>query len=599
MKLNALPQPVEHPIGDTGLAVIVTHVGDAQNGLRKARMVVWNGRPLAGDVIEPTMALDRRRLAKAAVKADPDLGVDATEIDAAILACGETLYQIEMPTTNADDDDDRKPRLSANFPGLVDIVVGIDGRPSYLIVDETADTGVAMVDEIEQLDTRLVPPPIDALPWRLPRADEVLRHLHADDDRELFDAVVTTIKRHALLPLGPVEYPDAYADLEAAFVFHTHYPEPAAYSPELELYAVPERGKSRNGRTLTYLCRRGIHTETLREANLFRDSQDRGATLFLDCTKLWTKLEKAGSEDILLNRFERGARVGRVLYPDRGPFHDTVYYDIFGPTILASNEPLGRILDTRCVSINMPLAPAGTEYPVPDEDALLPIRERLTAWRARCLMANWQPELIAKPAHSRLGDVLLPLAQIIAKVAPDRLDGFRMLATHIEAERRRERSMSWESSIVGAVVSLKGDAINGLLPIGTIAIRVNTGRPEKEHISNKRVGEVLRSLGLTTKTAHANKAALVWDEAAIAKLAAHYGEPETVRDEDEKKREKREGPMSPGEANQPNQGNPQEQEGRDSVVSMDSFSRGDTAPTLPMDFPDDNLTENEIEVFDL
>jgi hypothetical protein len=64
-------------------------------------------------------------------------------------------------------------------------------------------------------------------------------------------------------------------------------------------------------------------------------TQNLGATLFFDVLDIWNKAQKAGTEDILLLRYEKGATVPRVLYPDRGPFRDTVYYDIYGPTIVA------------------------------------------------------------------------------------------------------------------------------------------------------------------------------------------------------------------------------------------------------------------------
>ena len=33
----------------------------------------------------------------------------------------------------------------------------------------------------------------------------------------------------------------------------------------------------------------------------------------------------------------------RVLYPEKGPFKDTVYYDIYGPTIVATNGEVRMI----------------------------------------------------------------------------------------------------------------------------------------------------------------------------------------------------------------------------------------------------------------
>lgn len=530
MKLFPLPKPLEEKAGND-VVIIITHVGTSQRGLPCARVSVWNGKPLAVDVIEPDAATDRRRLAKLAALADPVAVPDVAAIELAIVQCAEALQACDLrpPAQDARGEAEAEARPSADFPGLIDVVADENGEPAFLVLDPGSKSSVSVVAEYVPAEgAALVPPPAKALPWLLPRAVEVLRYLApgADTGASLFSDVASCVKQHALLPVLPKPHEEAYYELCAAWEFHTYYMEPAAYSPELAFCAQPERGKSRTGRTLIYIARHGVHTETLREANLFRDSQDRRATLFLDCKSLWAKAEKLGCEDILLQRFERGARVSRVLYPERGPFEDTVYYDIFGPTVLASNEPLGRILDTRCIPIGMPLAPDDVEYPVPDEVALQPLRERLTAWRARQLIAGWQPETVRKPATSRLGDVLLPLMQIVAHVAPERLDSLRVLAKHLERGRRQERALSWEASIVVAVNTLSDRVANALLLVDVIAEAVNAGRSEKERLSNKRIGNILRSLGLEIKKGHANKAALVWNDEKIAALTAHYWEPE-------------------------------------------------------------------------
>lgn len=585
MKLIPLKPPLEEDLGG-GVSVIVTHAGIGLNGLPRARISIWNGRPLAGDVIEPDAATERRRLAKAAIAAmaaDSATLTDAGLIDAAILRCAEALHACEIliqpksqPTASTE------TRPSADFPGLVDIVLSTEGEPQFLVLCPPEKLGVSVVAEFScdswpEAGVVLVPPPIKALPWLLPRADEVLGYLApgGDSPSALFDDIVACIKARAFLPSLPAPHADAYYELCAAWVFHTHLMELANYSPELAFYAVPERGKSRLGRTLIYLARRGVHTETLREANLFRDSQDRGATLFLDCMDLWQKASKMGCEDILLQRFERGARVSRVLYPERGAFHDTVYYDIFGPTILASNDPIGRILDTRCIAISMPLAPGGIEYPVPNEAELLPLRERLTAWRARQLIANWQPATMAKPAPSRLGDVLLPLLQIIAHVAPARIETFRALASHLEGKRRQERSLSWEAAVVAAISELADRVDNGLLLLSMAAERVNAGRAEKEQLSNRMISQVLHSLGLETRKAGGNKAALAWDDNKVTALAEHYADLES------KKGEQKDNGVGSADANHANYANGENVVSRercgegDSVVSIVSFRKGD------------------------
>lgn len=129
---------------------------------------------------------------------------------------------------------------------------------------------------------------------------------------------------------------------------------------------------------MSHVVMRGLRTETLREANIFRWSEDLGATLFFDVLNLWKKAEREKSEDILLNRFEKGARAARVLYPEKGRFEDTRYFDIFGATIIATNESVHKILDTRCLTIPMP--PAKKRYDSePTLELRLPLRERLVA----------------------------------------------------------------------------------------------------------------------------------------------------------------------------------------------------------------------------
>ena len=67
-----------------------------------------------------------------------------------------------------------------------------------------------------------------------------------------------------------------------------------------------------------------------------------------------------------------------VIYPERGPHKDTVFYDIFGPTLIATNVAVHNILDTRAVQINMPQTDRDFEEDVTPE-AALPLKERLAA----------------------------------------------------------------------------------------------------------------------------------------------------------------------------------------------------------------------------
>ena len=132
------------------------------------------------------------------------------------------------------------------------------------------------------------------------------------------------------------------------------------YLPYILFWAEPEPGKSRTGKACTYVTYRGVHVVDLREANLFRFSENLEATIFFDLKDIWKKAERSRCEDILLERFEKGAKISRVISPEKGPFKDTFFYSVLGQTIIATNEPVHRILGTRCISIAMPNAPSNT-----------------------------------------------------------------------------------------------------------------------------------------------------------------------------------------------------------------------------------------------
>ena len=154
--------------------------------------------------------------------------------------------------------------------------------------------------------------------------------------------------------------------------------------------------------------------------------------------------------------------------------------------------------------------------------------------------------------------MLLPLVQLVRHVAPGHLDSILALARHLQAERRSERALSWEAAIVTALADLRNQVLNGLLLINVLAEQVNTDRPEKEHLSNKRISDVLRSVGLEVRKAHANKAAVIWDEAKIATLARHYAPSAEQADEEPPPKNPVDG--GSGDTSHANQANPPERE---------------------------------------
>lgn len=383
--------------------------------------------------------------------------------------------------------------LSASFPGLVDLVVDDGGNVAYLVKNEQS-LEVATVWDIDGV--LYSPPGKEQLPFVLPSANEVISWYKADNDKKLFEDVLSYLKRFSYLP-------DNQWLLVACKVFLTYlqdHPD-IHYLPMIYFYAVPERGKSRTGKSIVYVSYRGIHTIELREANLFRFSQNLKATIFFDLMDLWKKAEKNGAEDILLLRYEKGAQVSRVIYPEKGAFKDTVYYDIYGPTLIATNEPVHKILESRCISITMPNRPGNYENPTPEKAQEL--KGRLTAWRAR-EMNRPLPEInTIEGLGGRLWDISKSLLQICKLVYPQGFDELKGALLEVAGTRIEDKKQSIEGKIIAILHTLspKEDS-EWVIKTSDIIAELNRNKSDTQKLTPQYVGKKLKAMGIRTRHVH-------------------------------------------------------------------------------------------------
>lgn len=371
----------------------------------------------------------------------------------------------------------------AAFPGLVEVVADDKGAPAFFI---KKGNYFEVRKTIEVDGKEYYPPPPESMKWLLPRGSEVLRYLNEDTNRALYDDLVTYHKGISQLPS------EDHYHLLATWDFHTYLYEKCEYSPYIWLYAIPERGKTRTGKGCIYVARRALHVESLRDPYIIRVAQNLGATLFFDVTDLWKKAQKGQTEDILLLRYEKGATVPRVLYPDRGPHRDTVYFDIYGPTIVATNKMVSEILATRSIQIVMPESDREFDDDVKPEDGL-PLKERLVAFRARH-MDDPLPEA-PKPTSRRLGDITRPLMQILKLVAPEEEQRFLALCRRIKSEHRENLADTLEGRILQAMVDLENEIFGGLLAAAEITQKINEGSPEKWKKTQSYITRTCKSMG--------------------------------------------------------------------------------------------------------
>ena len=440
--------------------------------------------PYAEKVSDLEARATRTKMAKGMVE---DLGCT----DEAAKAAVQQLYlDIQRQIDDAEDMPPETPPemvTTARLDGLVEIVSAADdGRPVYLFVNESE---LAAADYHDEGGVRYVPPELLHFPYLLCREEAVRAAYASDTDEALFAALLTWHMDASRLP-GEGHY-----QLTALFVLLTWLADKMDYAPYLALESRdPERGKTRWGQGVAWVSYRGIHTETLQEANLFRWSDSLQATLFFDVRDLWRKAEKRGAEDILLSRFQRnGAKVARVLDPQAGPFKGVTYFDCYGPTILAINESLREPLLSRTLGIVPPEA-AGKYGTLREIDAL-PLKARCAAFRARHLL-DPIPN-VDKPANGRLGDIMQPLAQVAAIVGGDLPDVFPSIVEEFRSARQSTRSQSYEAHLVNAVVAAveAGHLVEDVVPNSAVLDILNAGLAEDKRINSQQLGRRLQALG--------------------------------------------------------------------------------------------------------
>ena len=402
-----------------------------------------------------------------------------------------------------------KEEFTASLPGLVEICQDDSGEPVFLMLNGGELEALSCVPNGCGV---YVPPPKESMKWLLPRFSEVQRHFRIDKDQALFRDLVEYHQSISEMP------DDGHYIMLAAWDVHTYLFDKSDYSPYVWLYAIPERGKTRTGKGCIYVARRGLHVESLRDAYLIRVAQDLNATLFIDVLNVQKKAEQNGTDDLLMLRYEKGATVPRVLYPDRGAHRDTVYYSIYGATLIATNEHLGDIFATRAVQVTMPESDRTFDKDVKPEDGL-ELKERLTAFRARHLL-NELPE-VRKPCRGRMGDILRPLVQAVMLAAPERAERFITFCGQLEAERRENLADTFEAKLIEAIEALEAQVYDGKLDAGKITEGINAGKPEKFQRSQNTITRTLKGMGFKSKRSNGVSYIEV-DELLLEKLRARY-----------------------------------------------------------------------------
>jgi len=394
--------------------------------------------------------------------------------------------------------------------GVIDVLT--DGSKLVYLTCE-----LEVVESITLNGQLYQPPPNEKCPYLFPRKEEVLGLIKNWNDSKTTQLYEDLRSYHK----GISELPDEdFYDLLVIWDFHTWILEKSYYSPFLYFYAVKERGKSRTVKGMVYVARRGIFTETVREADILRWGNDHKAVLGFDTRDFPKKIEKANCDDLILTRFERGAIASRTLWPEKGAFNDTKNFLLFGATVIATNRPVDDILESRAIPIGMKPTDMVFGKPVLPEDAIQ-LKTKLAAFRA----VNYLKDLEeAEPqARGRLGDITLPLYQIVLSFFPDKESIFKRLLEKIQAQKKEQATDTLEAQILGTVIGLQAHVHEGKLSVEIITSTFNEGRKENFFITSQTVGNILKGLGFDKRRMTGGKSGIYFDPELVRKLALQYG----------------------------------------------------------------------------
>lgn len=441
-------------------------------------------------------------------------------------------YGISNPNSTVDDGKkERKTQVKkkkthyiADFPELVDLVEE-DGKVKFLTFNKEILSEVEIGGEI------LKPPPV--VDWLLPNADKVLedfsKHSGTSDttdgnsggcrycQKELYPSMVNYFRQFSD---PPSEYHYHYLALMA---FHSYLIEKFNFSPILFLVATKDRGKTPTLKALAYVSRRGIFTETIREANLIRWGNDYKASLFFDVRDFPKRVEKSNSEDLIYGRAERGITSSRVLFPERGAFRDMVTFSTFGVTGATSNVMVDAITEARCIVFNMPFSKRIFDIePLPELG--LSLKEKLTAFR----MAHIHTPFVnvKKEAIGKLESYLRGYHQMLKTLFPIHEKKFLSFKKATVRQKKQEAENTLEGRLLLAVNKLKHMVEEGTSVLLTeyITKEINEGRNERFHLSVERVGKELKGIGFEPrKNSSGTKRGIFYDEQLINSLKEQYG----------------------------------------------------------------------------
>lgn len=418
--------------------------------------------------------------------------------------------------SQADSSQDHLPERKVEFAELEDgtLVEMIEdpGNPAKSLLAVYADGTVRYTDKLCIGSEVLVP---------LLRTDTLSRHVSLPQGAEPYGEL-----RNLMGSVGRLLATCLDVDLDSVFlmiahVFCTWFPEKLPFAPYLAFLGPPSSGKTTALRILSLLCRRGLATSDITSAAFYDVCHHMHPTILIDETAT------AGDQRTLLHLLRSSSTRGFVVL--RKGQAQLAY----GPKVLSWVElPNDAAFNSRCIIIPMHRT-TRADLLSPDDPKILRLASKLRMRLLQFRFEHYHTLSPAKiPAGVKLSARTLDLYRALSLPIAANHDFCEVLAHLIANQRQFQPGLLSppQASAVRVLYEFIHDhpASGGVLVTG-LTTEINLGlasRGEPSGLSERKVGDILTSLGLTDRSRANPGNYVLWlrraDRARIHRMAVDY-----------------------------------------------------------------------------
>lgn len=322
-----------------------------------------------------------------------------------------------------------------------------------------------------------------------------------------------------------------YSYLAAGYVLLTWVYDAFDALPYLRALGDYGSGKSRFLQTIGSVCYKPMMASGATTLSpLFRIIERYRGTLVVDEADFGRSDLGADIVKFLNTGYQRGTPLLRS--EKQGDTFEPTAFDVYGPKLLATRKRFTDLaLESRCLTHVMePMARRDIPLALDDvfRQQALSLRNRLLSYRMNRLPDLKVPATYRNGLEPRLAQVISPLRTILRD--PAAIKVLERFAKSYQARLREDRAQSDEGDVLRAL--LVAHQSDPKPTIGDIAERLNQHRTERDSLSAKAVGNIVRdTFRLKTKKTGGTYR-VEWDDDRIATLRQRYDPPEQSEEQE-------------------------------------------------------------------